>query len=233
MNTYKSKKLITAEFHCHTVCSGDSSNHLDALIRTARERGIERLAITDHNTIEGALRAKALAPELVIVGEEVLTERGELIAYYVKEEVPKGLTVEETLRRLKAQGAFISIPHPFDLRRHGWLLEELIELLPEVDALEVFNARCLRRVYNDKALAFARERGMPMLAGSDAHSLVELGLALTRLPAFNSAEELRAAVRETEIGGRLLSVADHFKASALVGLSKFIPGKKSGEVEKP
>jgi len=227
MSTSKPKKLITAEFHCHTVYSFDSSNRVDALVGAARERGIERLAITDHNTIEGALRAKALAPELVIVGEEVLTERGELIAYYVKEEVPKGLAVGETLQRLKAQGAFISIPHPFDLRRHGWPLEELIELLPEVDALEVFNARCLRRVYNDKALAFARERGIPMLAGSDAHSLVELGLAVTRLPAFNSAEELRAVVLEVEISGRMLSVADHFKASALIGLSKFIPVKKS------
>jgi len=227
MSISHSKKLITVEFHCHTVYSGDSSNRVDALIQVAQERGIERLAITDHNTIEGALKAKALAPELVIVGEEVLTERGELIAYYVKEEVPKGLTVGETLRRLKAQGAFISIPHPFDLRRHGWPLEELIELLPEVDALEVFNARCLRKVYNDRALAFARKQGMPMLAGSDAHSLVELGLAVTRLPAFNSAEELRVAVRETHISGRPLSVLDHFKASALIGLSKFIPGKKS------
>ena len=66
-----------------------------------------------------------------------------------------------------------------------------------------------------------------MLAGSDAHSLVELGLAMVRLPAFNSAEELRIAVRDAQISGRLLSAADHFKASALIGLSKFIPGKKS------
>jgi len=229
MSTSKPKKLVTVEFHCHTVYSRDSGSRVSALIRAARAQGIDRLAITDHNTIEGALKAKALAPELVIVGEEVLTERGELIAYFVQEEVPKGLTVRETLRRLKAQGAFISIPHPFDLRRHGWPLEELIDLLPEVDALEVFNARCLRKVSNDKALAFALERDVPMLAGSDAHSLVELGLAVTRLPAFNSAEELRAAVREAEISGRLLSVKDHFKTSALIGLSKLIPGIKNLE----
>lgn len=227
MSPSQQKELVTAEFHCHTVYSLDSSNRVGALIRAARERGIQRLAITDHNTIEGALRAKEAAPDLVVVGEEILTERGELIAYYVKEEVPKGLTVGETLRRLKAQGAFISIPHPFDLWRHGWPLEGLIELLPQVDALEVFNARCLRKVNNEKALSFAREQGMPMLGGSDAHSLVELGLVLTRLPAFNSAEELRLSVLEAHISGRLLSVGDHFKASALIGLSKFIPGKKA------
>jgi len=169
----------------------------------------------------------AKAPGLIIVGEEVLTERGELIAYYVQEEIPKGLTVVETLKRMKAQNAFISIPHPFDVHRYDWPLEELIELLPEVDALEVFNARCLRKVHNEKALAFARERGIPKLAGSDAHSLMELGLAVTRLPAFNNAEELRAAVRETEISGQMLSAADHFKASTLIGLSKLIPGKRS------
>ena len=227
MSPSNQKELVTAEFHCHTVYSLDSSNRVDALIRAARERGIQRLAITDHNTIEGALRAKASAPDLVVVGEEVLTERGELIAYYVKEEVPKGLTVDETLRRFKAQGAFISIPHPFDLWRHGWPLEELLELLPEVDALEVFNARCMRKVQNDKVLALAREHGKIMTAGSDAHSLVELGLAVVRLPAFNNADELRAALADAEISGRMLSVMDHLKASALIGLSKFIPGKKS------
>jgi len=231
MSTSKSKKLITVEFHCHTIYSNDSRSHLDALIRTARERGIERLAITDHNTIEGALRAKELAPELIIIGEEVLTERGELIAYYMQEEIPKGLTVAETLKRMKAQNAFISIPHPFDLWRHGWPLEELIELLPEVDALEVFNARCLRKIHNEKALTFARARGLPMLAGSDAHSLAELGLALTRLPAFNNAEELRTAVRDTEIIGRMLSVVDHFKASTLIRLSKLIQGERSARDE--
>ena len=110
MSSLQLREMVTAELHCHTVYSMDSSNRVDVLIRAARERGIQRLAITDHNTIEGAQRAKELAPDLVVVGEEVLTERGELIAYYVKEEVSKGLSVNETLRRLKAQGAFISIP---------------------------------------------------------------------------------------------------------------------------
>lgn len=227
MSDSQKEELVTAELHCHTVYSLDSSNRVDALIRAARERGIQRLAITDHNTIKGALQAKELAPELVIVGEEVLTKRGEFIAYFVKEEVPRRLSVDETLRRLRAQGAFISIPHPYDLWRHGWPLEELVELLPEVDALEVFNARCLRKGQNDKALALARKYGKLMTAGSDAHSLVELGLAVMHLPAFNSADELRAALVDAQISGRMLSAADHFKASALIGLSKFIPGKKT------
>lgn len=216
------KKLITTELHCHTVYSRDSSIEIEVLIATARESGIERLAITDHNTIAGAIKAKALALDLIVVGEEVLTERGELIGYFVKEEIPRGLSVKETLHRFKDQGAFISIPHPFDLRRHGWRLGELLELLPEVDAVEVFNARCLRTAHNDNALAFAKKYEKPMLAGSDAHTLLEVGLAVTRLPAFSNAEELRESVEEARIDGKLLSLVDHLKTSLQVGWSKVI-----------
>ena len=225
MSSPNSKKLITAELHCHTVYSRDSSIEIQALITTARQRGIERLAVTDHNTIAGALKAQALAPDLIVVAEEVLTKRGELIGYYVREEIPRGLTVKETLRRFKDQDAFISIPHPFDLLRHGWRLEELLELLPEVDAVEVFNSRSLRRAHNDHALAFAQKYHKPMLAGSDAHTMIEVGLAVTRLPAFNSAEELRASVKESYIDAKMLSVMDHLKTSLQVGWSKLISPK--------
>jgi hypothetical protein len=219
------RNIIKAEFHCHTVCSFDSSNKLSPLLKTARQRGIQKLCITDHNTIRCALKAKEMAPDLVVVGEEVLTERGEILAYFLQEEIPMRLSPMETIERMKAQGAFISIPHPFDVRRHGWKLDELLSLLPHVDALEVFNARCLRGGLNEQALAFAQEQGMPMLAGSDAHSLVELGLASVELPDFNSADELRAVVKEAHISGRLLSVKDHFKASLMIGLGRLNPWK--------
>jgi predicted metal-dependent phosphoesterase TrpH len=227
MTAGKKQDIIAVEFHCHTDYSRDSSNEVAELITAAREKGIDRLAVTDHNTIRGALAAKALAPELIIVGEEILTERGELIAYFVSEEIPRGTLAAEALARLKAQNAFISIPHPFDWRRHGWREEELLELLPQVDAVEVFNARCLQKSYNDRALALALEHDIPMLAGSDAHSLVELGLALTYLPPFNSADELRAVVRQSLTSGRMLTPADHFRASAMIAASKLFPvGKK-------
>ncbi|MDK2982145.1 MAG: hypothetical protein PWQ55_2492 [Chloroflexota bacterium] len=218
-------RTIKAEFHCHTVCSPDSSNQLEPLIRTAHERGLGRLAITDHNRITCALKAKDMDPELIVVGEEILTSGGELLAYYLSEEVPARLSPMETIERLKKQGAFIAIPHPFDIRRHGWKMETLLELLPHVDALEVFNARCLRGSLNERALAFAQEKGMRMQAGSDAHSLVELGLATVELPAFDNPDELRAALDAGQISGRLLSPWDHFKASASIAFGKVL-GKK-------
>jgi predicted metal-dependent phosphoesterase TrpH len=218
---------IRAEFHCHSVYSHDSSNRIPQLLAAAHERGIARLAITDHNTIRGAMIAKELDPQLVIVGEEILTEQGELLAYFVKEEISKGLSARETINRLKDQGAFIAIPHIFDMRRHGWRMNDLLEILPFVDALEVFNARCLADGINHQAREFAEERALPMLAGSDAHSLVELGLGSVSLPEFNSPEELREALKTAIIGGRLVSPLEHIKASTLIGLGRLNPWKKN------
>jgi hypothetical protein len=218
--------LIRAEFHCHTVYSHDSSNRIPQLLRTAEERGIQRLAITDHNTIQGALRAKEQDPERVVVGEEILTTHGELLGYFLEEEVPRRLSPMETIERLKGQGAFIVVPHVFDHRRHGWRREDLDQILPHVDALEVFNARCLNPRTNLLGRAFAEERGFSMTAGSDAHSLVELGLASVWLPAFNDPEELRDALKQSRIDGRLLSPLDHFKASALIAAGRLNPFMK-------
>ena len=219
--------FIQAEMHCHTVWSLDSSNRIPDLLAAARGRGIQRLAITDHNTIRGALAAKEKDPDLVVVGEEILTTRGELLAYYVKEEIPKRLTPMQTIEKLKKQGAVIAIPHVFDVRRHGWRREDLQEMLPYIDALEVFNARCLSRGVNDKAIQFARQTGLPGFAGSDAHSLLELGLAATYVPAFNCAAELRAALHRARYAGQLLSVGQHLRASLKIGLGRLHPHKKS------
>lgn len=215
--------VIKAELHCHTVCSHDSSNRLPQLIETARQRGINRLAITDHNKIGCALKAKEMDPELIVVGEEILTQSGELLAYFLKEEIPARLPAMQVIERLKAQGAFIAVPHPFDIRRHGWGSEKLLKILPYVDSLEVFNARCLRKSLNSQCLHFAQQHHTLMQAGSDAHSLVELGLATVELPEFNNAEELREALKAGRISGSLLSPWDHFKASTQIALGKVNP----------
>ena len=215
MNTIPASWL-TVEFHCHTVFSRDSSNRIPELIEQARARGLDRLAITDHNTIAGALEAKALAPGLVIVGEEILTLQGELLAYYLKEEIPPRLSADETIARLRAQGAFIAVPHPFDRHRHGWKRDDLLRILPQVDAIEVFNARSFRCSLNDKALFFTRDQQVPAIAGSDAHSLRELGYARTLLPPFTDTESLRQVVNQSVIKARRLSAWAHAQANLAV-----------------
>lgn len=196
--------MPTLEFHCHTIYSKDSLTRPADLVKAARKKGIDRLVVTDHNSIAGALTAKKLDPELVIVGEEIMTTRGELLAAFVAEEIPTGLSPLETIRRLRAQGAFISVSHPFDGRR-GWQLEDLLEIAPLVDAVEIFNARCIFEVDNRRAAEFAREHDLLGTVGSDAHAVCELGQAVALLDDFQDAEALKSALRDAEYRTNLSS----------------------------
>ena len=189
-------QLLRVEFHCHTIYSPDSLNFLPELLKRSRQKGIDRLIITEHNSIYGAQRAKELDPELVIVGEEILTQNGELLASFVKEKIPAGLAPLDAIDRLKAQGAFISVAHPFDLRRHGWQMPNLMEILPFVDAIEVFNARCTNAELNRQAQSFANEHNLAGTVGSDAHILFEVGQATLSLPYFEDADGLRRVIRQ-------------------------------------
>lgn len=189
--------FCNVEFHCHTSASKDSLTPPSKLIAEARRRGVERLIITDHNTITGAQAAQALDPDLVIVGEEIMTTRGEILAAYVKEEIPAGLPPGEAIRRLREQGAFISVSHPFDsMRAGGWKERDLLEILPLVDAIEVFNSRCMRRQFNVEAKRFAEVHNIPGTVGSDAHAAFEVGRSMLKLKPFQGPDELRRIIRE-------------------------------------
>jgi predicted metal-dependent phosphoesterase TrpH len=203
--------MLTIEFHCHTCYSKDSLTPLEALLNVCRQKGIDRLAITDHNTISGALRAKELDPERVIVGEEIMTQEGELLAFYVEEEIPAGLPPMEAISRLREQGALISVSHPYDTLRKGhWKPSALLKIAPFVDAIETFNSRCLWPASNWKAKSFARLHGLRGTAGSDAHHLSEVGNAILNLPAFTDSESLCRALDGAKASLHLSSPWVHF-----------------------
>ena len=188
--------MYLVEFHCHTNASKDSLTQPSDLIATAHKKGIDKLIITDHNTISGALAVQKLDPELVIVGEEIMTTRGEILAAYVREEIPAGLTPQETIRQLREQNAFISVSHPFDRLRSGaWEEADLLEILPLVDAIEVFNSRCMFPSFNRDARRFAEKHNIPGTVGSDAHAAFELGRSLMQLESFRVPDELRQVIR--------------------------------------
>lgn len=208
--------LWNVDLHSHTFWSKDSLTDLETVLRLCEQRGIDRIAITDHNTISGALALKALAPELVIVGEEIMTTHGEILAYYVQEAVPPGLSPEETIRRLRDQGAVISVSHPFDrLRQGAWREDDLLRIVDRIDAVEVFNARCLFPQDNARAAAFATRHSLLGTAGSDAHTGPEYGRALTRLRPFaNTPSDFLEALRSAAYTERLSSFLVHFGSSA-------------------
>jgi predicted metal-dependent phosphoesterase TrpH len=175
------------DLHCHTSGSFDSLTDPRAAVRAAASRGLTHLAITDHERIDAALRARDDAREAgpheitVIVGEEVRTLDGDLVCLFLEEAIPRGLPAVETIARVRAQGGLVGVPHPFDRFRGSLFRDAVLEGIAEqVDWVEGHNGRIIGSG-NDRAREFAREHGLPAVAVSDAHSLVEIGVAYTRL----------------------------------------------------
>jgi predicted metal-dependent phosphoesterase TrpH len=199
------------DFHSHTVYSKDGLTGIRKFIDAARRAGLDRIAVTDHNTARGGLEAASLAPDLIIPGEEIQTSEGELLGYYVREEIPKGGTPEATIARLREQGAAVSVSHPFDrFRRGAWNPVTLARIVPLVDAVEGFNARCMFAADNRQAADFARGYRLPITAGSDAHAALEIGAAGLEIPPFHDGGTLRAAFRSARVFGRLSPWWVHF-----------------------
>jgi predicted metal-dependent phosphoesterase TrpH len=202
------------ELHSHTLWSKDCVVPFERILTLMEQRGIDKIAITDHNTVDGALLLQAQAPDRIIVGEEIMTTQGELLGYFMQESIPPMLSPEETIRRLRAQGAAISVSHPFDrLRKGAWDEPDLLRIMDQVDAVEVFNARCLYPEDNALAVAFAQKHNLRGTIGSDAHSRSEYGRALTVLPPFTNAQEFVAALDAADSVRRYSSLLVHAHSS--------------------
>lgn len=196
--------MIRADLHIHTAYSPDSHVSLERLIARCREVGINCVAITDHNTIAGALEMKRLAPFKVIVGEEIQTLTGEVIGYFLSEEIPRGLPAEETARRIKEQGGAVCIPHPFDRLRLSTIRRQSLEaLVPHTDIIEVFNSRLILRRQAAKAQRFAEAHGLLASAGSDAHTVFEVGNAYVEMPEFDDKDQFLLALAQGRIDGKM------------------------------
>jgi predicted metal-dependent phosphoesterase TrpH len=202
---------IQVELHCHSYHSKDSLLPPERILQICEGRGIDKIAITDHNTIAGGLEAARLNPDRVIVGEEIMTTQGEVLGYFVQEEIPPGLTPQRTIALLREQGAFISVSHPFDtIRKGSWREQDLHQILPLVDALEICNARTMWDGPNARAAELASRMNLLGTAGSDAHAAIEVGRIVMRLPTFHNAESMRRALQDAEIIGRRSSPLVHF-----------------------
>lgn len=159
----------------------------------ARAAGLDRIAVTDHGTIEGALVARDADPELVIVGEEIRCRcRTELIGLFLRERVPQRLPLEETVERIRDQGGIVYAPHPYAYARQA--LWRARRALTVADVVEAVNARAFLPLWNRAAARAAARHGIPAGAGSDAHFPFEIGRAFARMPDFRTAEEFRAAL---------------------------------------
>jgi len=189
----------------HTWHSKDCGTPPRDLVRRARKVGLTCIAVTDHNTIRGALEVQKIAPpELkVIVAEEIKTPHGEITGFFLREEVPPGLSPEETCRRIKEQGGLVSIPHPYDRYRRSVLDKDVLDsILPMIDIVEVFNARTPLLRDSDRALQFAERHGLLKGAGSDAHCTWELGHVHIEMAPFDDVAGFKESLRGGTIHGR-------------------------------
>ena len=136
----------------------DCDTPLEKIISRCLELGINCVAIADHGTAEGALKMQKMAPFTVIVAEEILTPHGEIMGMFLKETIPSGLPVEETIARIRAQGGLVNIPHPFETIRHSSLNSNVIEeIAGQIDLMEVLNSRSPFPTNSIKAQAFAQK----------------------------------------------------------------------------
>jgi len=169
------------DLHCHTSSSFDSLASPAAVMRAAASRGLTHLAITDHDRIDGALRARDAAPDglTVIVGEEVKTADGDLVAVFIEQLVPPGLSAAETIAAIREQGGLVGVPHPFDrLRGYGRKSgADVADIAGDIDWIDAYNARVVGGSANERAATFARERGLPGICASDSHTVLEVGVS--------------------------------------------------------
>jgi len=202
---------MRADLHVHTCYSPDSTTSLEEVINTARQRGLDKIAVTDHNRLEGALRSREMAPELVIVGEEIRTTEGELLCFFLEEEVPGGLSPEEAIVRVRDQGGVVGISHPMDQLRHEAAGKGVLaRIRDQLDCVEVFNARCLLPADNRRVAAWATKMGLPGTAGSDAHHAIEIGRAYVEMPPFTDGDDFLEKLALGRVQGRMSPLWVHF-----------------------
>ncbi len=196
--------FIHCDLHMHTDHSPDCATPVEVLLETARDRGLDAIAITDHNEVSGALAAREVAAGMdgieVIVAEEVKTaSEGEVIGLFLEEKIPRGMSMKETIAEIRRQDGLVYVPHPFDRLHSVPDYEYLLEIVEEIDILEVFNPRVAFSAFNEEAERFAAKYRLVPGAGSDSHVAQALGSVRIRLREFNGPREFLEAMRNADI----------------------------------
>jgi predicted metal-dependent phosphoesterase TrpH len=187
--------MLRFDLHVHTDYSKDGTSSVENVLRAAAARGLDGIAITDHDTTAGARHAleivKNVAPGLLVIpGEEVATRSGHLIVLGITQDIPGGMSVEDTIKEARKLGGIVVVPHPYNRPRHGMRIPE------GADAAEVYNSRHILGIHNRKATKKARELGLPGVAGSDAHHDSMVGNAITLINANKNIKEVLEAIKQ-------------------------------------
>ncbi len=201
---------MKADLHAHTHFSRDALTSVETFARRYQQAGIDCVAVSDHNNIDGALAVRESAAFRVIVSEEIKTTEGEIIGLFLQETIRKGLTPEDTVHAIRQQRGLVLVPHPYDrLRRSPLRPQALLRIMKDVDIIEVFNSRTVFAADNGRSRRLAEEHGKLMSAATDAHTPWEIGLAHVEMPAFESASDFLVALGKGKITARRSFVGFH------------------------
>lgn len=214
---------INVALHIHTLYSACAETKIEQIEGYCRRNNVDVVAITDHDTIAGALELREKSPNLrVIVGEEIKSRQGEIVGLFLEHEIEPGLDALETCRLIKEQGGLVYVPHPFDLLKINRLKKPaLMRILDMVDIIEVFNAKLVTPIYNIVADGFADRQGKAAAAGSDAHYLKAISVCLNEMDDFSTPSEFLENLRN----GRLIAERSGFLRAWYVGLKNIVRGE--------
>lgn len=204
-------QVMRMDLHCHTEVSHDCKTALRDIPGWMLRTNTRVIAVTDHDQQRGGPELQSIIRDMglddrlsVICGEEVTTSEGELIGLFLKERIPPKLTPEETVREIKAQGGLVLLQHGFDpLKRYRLRPEATARIADDIDIVETFNSRLSRHYWNEVAAEWGAARGLPLSAGSDAHTLRDIGEAWVETPfrLIGTPAQLIAALREGTVAG--------------------------------
>ena len=176
--------MLRVDLHLHSDHSHDGRSSLQQLIDRAHECGLDRIALTDHNTFDGAAQLVRMAPELAIAGEEIKTLEGEVIGLFITSRVQPFLRPEEAMDRIHRMGGLVYVPHPLDRHRSHFLAERVVALAGRIDIIETYNPWC-DAAANQAAARLAEELDKVSATGSDAHAAQELGLSWMEMEEYS------------------------------------------------
>jgi len=185
---------VRVDLHLHSRYSHDSRTTLEELVERCRECGLDRIALTDHNAVDGAIELARIAPELAIVGEEAKTREGEVIGLFITRRLPPYLRPEEVMDLVHDMGGLTYVPHPFDRNRSHFRAERIVELADRIDIIEVYNPWC-DAAANAAAATVAAELNKVAATGSDAHSVHELGRTWMEMEPYADVQDFLPKLR--------------------------------------
>ena len=214
---------MKCDLHLHSYASYDSISSPKDIIKEAARKGIDCIAITDHGEVKAFDELKKHAESkgiLVIKGIEIKTKKGDIIGLNIKEKIPEGLSVQETIKRIKSQNGFVVIPHPFYI--YYPFKGDLNNFLEDIDAIEILNS-AISKSANKKASDFIKKNNFPFTAGSDAHSSCFVGSTYLEIPGDNlSIEEILIAIKNKtgKVGGKEINLLKKIKDLVMRSFSK-------------